>query len=221
MTLAELRTELTRLGAARAEQRSQLEQAYVELASTPAGEDADRLIEAIAERRRQTLLLKARAAETVRRELDPRQFAPQLDGSVPILLMPLRVQTRFQNAANGRVLLIRVYPDDVSVERHEPRLSVTERAAGEQFWSGDAADQKHPADEYRDGEASQRRHDHRSQTENGEHDAFEQEGFPMRLHRGAHFRLQLGDVVAEVFTEVLGKGHWKLPMPAAPNGEPV
>ena len=37
--------------------------------------------------------------------------------------------------------------------------------------------------------------DHRGEAEHRKHDAFEQKGLPMRLHRGAHFGLQFADVV--------------------------
>src|SRR5262249_19240885 len=67
---------------------------------------------------------------------DLRQFVAQLDGAIPILLAPLRVQTRFRQDQGGdSTLLIRVYPDDFSVQRHEPRLSESERRAGKLFWN--------------------------------------------------------------------------------------
>src|SRR6185436_16837880 len=53
------------------------------------------------------------------------------------------------------------------------------------------------------------------QAEQGEHDAFEQEGLPVRLHPGGHFGLQLADAWRDVLRAILGKGHWKLPIPVA------
>src|SRR5258708_6966405 len=67
--------------------------------------------------------------------------------------------------------------------------------------------QDQPAEEDGDGEARQRRHDHRSKSENREHDAFEQEGFPVRLDRGAHRGLHFLDV----FAKILRNGHLESP----------
>ena len=54
------------------------------------------------------------------------------DNDVPFLLLPVRLETRFAETVTGaRELLIRVYPDDVFVDTHEPELTeaeVTRRA---------------------------------------------------------------------------------------------
>lgn len=50
----------------------------------------------------------------------------------PLVLLPVRLETRF--TADGRTLLIRVYPDDVHVDAHEPELTAEERALGQAFW---------------------------------------------------------------------------------------
>jgi len=47
------------------------------------------------------------------------------------------------------------------------------------------------------------------EAQHDEYDALDQKGLPVLAHRGAHLGLQIGDV--------LGKGHWNLPMPALPN----
>ena len=86
--------------------------------------------------------------------------------------------------------------------RHLPRPERQRQA-------GDAADQKQPAQKNRDGEARERRHDHRGQSQNHQQDALDQKGLPMLANRGASFRLQLGDVV--------GKGHWNSPDAALRN----
>ena len=44
--------------------------------------------------------------------------------------------------------------------------------------------------------------DHGSEPQNGEEDAFEQERLPMLAYRGAHFGLQLGDVLGRVMANL-------------------
>ena len=57
----------------------------------------------------------------------------------PILFFPIRIETRFVTidpdaGVNGRELWVRVYPDSLLVDTHEPRLSPSEKVAGEQYW---------------------------------------------------------------------------------------
>lgn len=55
--------------------------------------------------------------------------------SHPIVLLPVRVETRYaEPAGGGRELLVRVWPDQVHVDAHDPRLTVAEAEAGRQFW---------------------------------------------------------------------------------------
>ena len=56
----------------------------------------------------------------------------------PLVLLPVRLETRFADtAAGGAELLVRIYPDQVHVDSHEPRLSPGEAAAGKAFWLSD------------------------------------------------------------------------------------
>lgn len=58
-----------------------------------------------------------------------------LSTAFPIVLLPVRLETRFAKDGNGgAVLKIRVYPDEIMADTHEPPLTVVERAAGERFW---------------------------------------------------------------------------------------
>jgi hypothetical protein len=54
----------------------------------------------------------------------------------PILLLPVRLETRFAPwpAGSPVQLLVRVYPDDVQIDTHEPELTPDEAAWGTQFW---------------------------------------------------------------------------------------
>ena len=59
-------------------------------------------------------------------------------GSHPLLLLPVRLETRFADAADGTTeLLVRIYPDQVHVDAHDPRLTPAEVAAGQGFWVAD------------------------------------------------------------------------------------
>jgi hypothetical protein len=59
----------------------------------------------------------------------------QLDGSLPVALLPVRIETRFATGAAGPELLVRIYPDDIHADRHEPELTDLENAAGRAYWT--------------------------------------------------------------------------------------
>jgi hypothetical protein len=48
----------------------------------------------------------------------------------PILLLPLRVETRFKDAE----LLVRVFPDEIAIDTHEEIPTTAEAAAGRAYW---------------------------------------------------------------------------------------
>ena len=54
------------------------------------------------------------------------------DPALPLLLLPVRLETRF--SADGKQLRVRVYPDDIHVDRLDRGLSDVERAAGIVYW---------------------------------------------------------------------------------------
>ncbi len=96
---------------------------------------ADALRQQIAGLRNEAGLLRQLELGGPALELSPQQFVDQLPGDLPILLAPLRVQTRFAAGPDGRALLIRVYPDDFSVQTHDAQLAAAERAAGDAYWA--------------------------------------------------------------------------------------
>ncbi|GEK21510.1 hypothetical protein [Cellulomonas xylanilytica] len=61
---------------------------------------------------------------------DARLTAPVAGSEHPLVLLPVRLETRYRDAE----LLVRVYPDQLHVDAHDPRLSAQEIAAGEDFW---------------------------------------------------------------------------------------
>jgi hypothetical protein len=60
----------------------------------------------------------------------PEAEVARLDADRPIALLPVRLETRF----SGNELLLRVYPDDVFADSHEPELTNAELDDGKQFW---------------------------------------------------------------------------------------
>ena len=69
---------------------------------------------------------------------DPRDSLDNLSDEVPILLLPLRIETRFKPAAETDGLSdevwVRVYPDDIAVDTFEDTLSETEALNAQAYW---------------------------------------------------------------------------------------
>ena len=67
---------------------------------------------------------------------DPREQLRQWSDRSPILLLPLRLETRFKTTVEGRPQLwVRVYPDSCLVDGFEPSLTDQEIANGHVFWA--------------------------------------------------------------------------------------
>jgi hypothetical protein len=62
----------------------------------------------------------------------PEELVAGLDGQVPVALLPIRLETRF--SADRRTLRIRVFPDQIHKDDHEPELTGAEREAGQAYW---------------------------------------------------------------------------------------
>lgn len=68
---------------------------------------------------------------------NPKDTLPQLEDRYPILLFPLRIETRFkQNAQGQRQLWVRVYPDQCLIDAFEPSLTEQEIENAQLFWAG-------------------------------------------------------------------------------------
>lgn len=63
---------------------------------------------------------------------DPAPAIESLAGAVPVALLPVRIETRFEPDATA--LHIRIFPDQVHLDAHEPALTADERAGGEWYW---------------------------------------------------------------------------------------
>src|SRR6266511_3933212 len=57
-----------------------------------------------------------------------------LDGEHPIALLPVRIETRFERTTEPRQLLVRIYPDEVHVDSHEPQLTDAELDSARRYW---------------------------------------------------------------------------------------
>ncbi len=72
---------------------------------------------------------------------DPIKGIGKLEDSTPILLMPVRLETRFRDIGPGtgavpaRELLVRVYPDDCWIDSFDPRLTKTEVENAKAYWA--------------------------------------------------------------------------------------
>jgi hypothetical protein len=58
----------------------------------------------------------------------------------PLVLLPVRLETRFfDTPAGGTELRVRIYPDKIHLDSHEPGLTTDERTWGRQYWEADWA----------------------------------------------------------------------------------
>ena len=56
------------------------------------------------------------------------------DPGLPLVLLPVRIETAYLPTEAGTDLVVRVYPDDIHVDSHEPELTAAELAAGTAYW---------------------------------------------------------------------------------------
>lgn len=74
----------------------------------------------------------------------------QLDDHTPVLLLPVRLETKYER--DGVTLRVRIFPDDIHVSTHDPALSAAEAEAGTVYWSERSRVLGLPADEKRTAE---------------------------------------------------------------------
>ena len=69
---------------------------------------------------------------------ESRNSAYLCPGTVPLVLLPVRLETRFFTLDNNVMeLRVRISPDRVHVDTHEPELTTDERAWGSLYWQQD------------------------------------------------------------------------------------
>jgi hypothetical protein len=80
--------------------------------------------------------LELNKAISILHAVSPRQLTKELDSNLPIMLLPVRIETRFVNApvSNGPELWLRIFPDDIHNNTHEPILTEKEYNAGMAYW---------------------------------------------------------------------------------------
>ncbi|HYJ26358.1 MAG TPA: hypothetical protein VEW73_01510, partial [Nocardioides sp.] len=72
----------------------------------------------------------------IRKRIRPAQLeeaVAALDGQVPVVLLPVRLETRF--VGQEPELRIRIYPEQLHVDAHEPGLTKGERRLARQYWT--------------------------------------------------------------------------------------
>ena len=138
--LGALATELTALGAELAARQAELADLRVTGRGARALERAERRVAelerrraALHERRSELSGLVGVAASGLLDEIDPETAVESLDGKVPVALLPVRIETRFADA--NTTLHIRIFPDQVHLDAHEPAFTDDERAGAEWYWN--------------------------------------------------------------------------------------
>lgn len=74
------------------------------------------------------------AVEAIYVDPHPRSVVGNLDDSIPFLLLPVRIETRFMTTQDVPELWLRVYPDDIAIHTHEKVLTTQETTEGEKYW---------------------------------------------------------------------------------------
>jgi hypothetical protein len=110
------------------------EQAALQAQLTTAGTQLAGARSALAAASQQALA----AAEGFASFTDPRENIGLLGDGSPFALFPVRIETRFVtdelNEKRSARLLVRIYPDDCSIDTFEPMLSATELANAQSYW---------------------------------------------------------------------------------------
>jgi hypothetical protein len=77
--------------------------------------------------------LQVEIGNAVPSSLTWQQEADRLNGYKPVVLYPVRIQTRFDEAAGD--LLVRIYPDDILVNTHQPGITRAEEQAAKDYYT--------------------------------------------------------------------------------------
>ncbi|HEX6716045.1 MAG TPA: hypothetical protein VF088_02985 [Pyrinomonadaceae bacterium] len=82
--------------------------------------------------------------------VDPTIEIEKWNAQIPILLLPVRLETRFHQTGDGTELWVRIYPDDCAIDTFEAELSENEFESGRRYWietwaAGSLEDQRRSA----------------------------------------------------------------------------
>ena len=72
-----------------------------------------------------------------------------LDAKTPLLMLPVNIETRFIDVNERQTeLWVRIYPDQIAINSHEPELTTQEISDGQSYWTGvwSAGNPPSPAD---------------------------------------------------------------------------
>jgi hypothetical protein len=64
----------------------------------------------------------------------PQPNVHALDARTPLLLLPVNIETRFIDGGRQSELWMRIYPDQIAINSHEPELTAQEIADGQTYW---------------------------------------------------------------------------------------
>ncbi|RNL53458.1 hypothetical protein [Pedobacter jejuensis] len=64
----------------------------------------------------------------------PEQLIEEWQDDIPINLFPVRLETKYRKTLRGTQLLVRIYPDDISITTHEKMLTESELTFGRKHW---------------------------------------------------------------------------------------
>src|SRR6185503_18895398 len=85
-------------------------------------------------------------------DLTPQTLIEQWNDAFPIMLLPLRLETRFKTVDNAEQLWVRVYPDEIFVTTHEKILTDRENEYAQAYWKllAGATDEQPKKDAWRE-----------------------------------------------------------------------
>ncbi len=136
---APLQHELERLQRERQRRQEELDRtAKTAPASRDGSDDLGRLKEQIAQKRGELAGREKIVGGIIAglyRDMPPQRLIERWNDQTPIMLLPLRLETRFKEVDGQQELWVRVYPDDVAVTTHEKVLTDSEYQAGKDYWT--------------------------------------------------------------------------------------
>lgn len=65
----------------------------------------------------------------------PEEDIKTISAEFPIVLFPIRIETRFTPVGKPKELKVRIYPDEILADTHEPGLTRTEIEDGKTYWN--------------------------------------------------------------------------------------